>query len=116
MLGMRGGGASSMNMSKEGGAPSQGKSATGEEGSVQGVQGGEPRRKKLRELLEVEGAELEGRSEGVKKAKDRGADKKSERVEGDEEKGTGRRESGKAHNATSESGMDESGFGESEHP
>jgi len=105
-----------MDVSKEGGAPSQGKSAAGEEGSVHGVQGEEPRRKKLRELLEVEGAELEGRSEGVEKVKDRGTDKESEGVEGDEGKGAGRRESGEAHNATSESGMDESGFGESGHP
>ena len=50
VLEMQGGGASSMDMSKEGGAPSQGKSTAGEEGSVHGVQGGEPRCKDLRGL------------------------------------------------------------------
>ena len=36
-----------MDVSNKGGAPSQGKSAAGEKGSVCGVQGGESHRKKL---------------------------------------------------------------------
>ena len=113
---MRGGRTSSMNVPKEGGTPSQGKSAAGEEGSVHGMQRGEPCCKKLQELLEVEGAELEGRSEGVEKTKDRGTDKESEGVEGDKGKGTERRKSGEAHNTTSESGMDESRPGKGRYP
>jgi len=80
-------------VSKKGGVPSQGRSAAGEEGGVQGMQGGESYHKELRQLLKVEG---------------RGIEKEAERVEGDKGKGKERGKSGEAHNATSERSLDES--------
>ena len=102
-----------MDMSNEGGAPSKGRSTAREEDSVCGMQGGKPRRKELRHLLEVEGAESEGRSEKAKREKDRGINNESKGAEGKDE---GRRENSETHNVPSKSSIDESRLGKGGHP
>jgi len=83
-----------MNVSKKGSTPSQGRNAAGEKSGMQGMQGGEPRCKELRQLLEVERARVEEKDKGVERRKER------------------RRKSSEAHNATSEGSMDEDRNGE----
>ena len=88
-------------MSKKSGVPFQGRGAAEGEGSVQSMWRREPYRKKLRQLLEMEGTEVEKEGEGI------------EGVEGESKR---RRKSGEVHNATSESSVDENRPREDGHP
>ena len=80
VLGIWRGGASSVDMPKEGGAPSQGRSAAREERSVCGMQEGEPCRKKLQQLLEVEGTGVKEGDEEAEREEGTGIERKDERA------------------------------------
>jgi len=105
-----------MDVPKEGGTPSQGKSAAGEEGGVCGVQGGEPCREKLQQLLEVEGAGIKGGGEEAERDERKGTEARSKGNKGAKGKGGRRRKSSEAHNVTSKSSMDEDRFRKGRHP
>ena len=62
--------------------------------------------------MEVERTGFAGGSEKTKKVKDRGVDKESEGVKGNEGKDKGGRESSEVHDVTSERSLDESRIGE----
>ena len=71
-----------MDMPKEGGTPSQGRSIAREESSMYGMQGGGPCHTKLQQLLEMEGTGVKKGGKEAEREEGTGIERKGERAKG----------------------------------